>query len=122
MGKNIKNKLIGDWGEGVVCEYLMQKGFDIVGRNIKTSYLEIDILAKYLSELIFIEVKTKMNGIGFSVEDMITKKKLENLKRAAQCYIKTNKKQKLSLRIDFVGLEVDKNKKIVKIKHYKNVV
>ena len=37
---------LGKWGESVAAEYLMTKGYEIVGRNLRTPYGEIDLIAR----------------------------------------------------------------------------
>jgi len=43
--KNSRQRL-GAWGEGVAAQYLSERGYTILGRNIRTPYGEIDIVAR----------------------------------------------------------------------------
>ena len=38
------NKELGDWGEQIAVDYLISNNIKVIGRNIRTSYGEIDIL------------------------------------------------------------------------------
>ena len=42
----MNTKAKGDIGEQLACEYLVEKGFKIIGRNVKLAKCEIDIVAE----------------------------------------------------------------------------
>ena len=42
----MNTKELGDFGESLACEYLVNKGFKIVGRNYRITFGEIDIIAR----------------------------------------------------------------------------
>ena len=68
MSKN-ENKIKGNLGENIACEYLEKDGYQIITRNFNCFYGEIDIIAIKNSELIFIEVKTRcQNEYGQPIE------------------------------------------------------
>jgi Holliday junction resolvase-like predicted endonuclease len=58
ISKKQQNKVIGDWGETIVANYLQNKGFIIVGRNYRQKWGEIDVIAQYANKTHFVEVKT----------------------------------------------------------------
>jgi len=37
---------IGAWGENVAADYLEQQSYELIARNVRTPYGEIDIVAK----------------------------------------------------------------------------
>ena len=81
---------IGNRGEQLAAEALSRIGYEIVDRNWKTKWAEIDIIAKKDSVLSFIEVKFRKNskqGDGF---DYITDQKLMHMQRAAQLWVSVN--------------------------------
>ena len=80
--KNTKAK--GNRGEDAVCEYLKTSGHEIVARNWKNKYCEIDIISKFNGVLCFTEVKYRRGGNGL---DAIDKKKLEKMHFAAELYL-----------------------------------
>ena len=77
-------KARGDKGEDAVCEYLRESGHEIVARNWKNKYCEIDIVSKFNGVLCFTEVKYRKAGAGL---DAIDKKKLEKMRFAAEFYL-----------------------------------
>ena len=57
--QTLTTKQIGDMGEAIAKRFLTGKGYEIVALNYRYSRAEVDIIAKYETALIFIEVKTK---------------------------------------------------------------
>ena len=58
---NLRKKK-GDHAEQLVCQYLLDNGFVIVARNYRKRYGEIDIIAKKIDLLVFVEVKRRDNN------------------------------------------------------------
>jgi len=63
----MNTKELGDLGEKLACEYLVSKGYKILGKNWENNFGEIDIIAKkrgWFSEkaIHFVEVKTSFAG------------------------------------------------------------
>ena len=61
---------IGKLGEDIACLYLEKNNYKIIKRNFRCKQGELDIIAFNLKkELIFIEVKTRINiNYGFACE------------------------------------------------------
>ena len=83
--KSTKSK--GNRGEDAVCEYLKESGHEIVARNWKNKYCEIDIISRFNGVLCFTEVKYRRVGNGL---DAIDKKKLAKMRFAAEFYLTKN--------------------------------
>ncbi len=77
-------KARGDRGEDAVCKYLQESGHEIVARNWKNKFCEIDIISRFNGVLCFTEVKYRRAGHGL---DAIDKKKLEQMRFAAELYL-----------------------------------
>lgn len=78
---------IGNRAEEAVAEQLVRDGYQILDRNWKTSFAEIDIVAQKGGALYFVEVKyrkTLSAGDGF---DYITVQKLRHMRRAAEAFV-----------------------------------
>jgi putative endonuclease len=80
------NQRIGKWGEETAAEYLVQKGCEIVGRNVRTPYGEIDIVARQGDTIIFVEVKTRTSNTMGLPEESITPRKREHMIACAEHY------------------------------------
>jgi putative endonuclease len=80
------NQRIGKWGEETATEYLTQRGYKIVARNVRTPYGEIDIVANQVDILIFVEVKARTSNKMGLPEESITPRKREHMLAAADHY------------------------------------
>lgn len=77
----------GHWGEDAATEFLVVKGYDIIERNWRLEHLEIDIIARHRQRIVFVEVKTRTSAENADPRLIITKKKLNNMVRAANAYM-----------------------------------
>jgi putative endonuclease len=84
------NQRVGAWGEETAVGYVAKRGFDIIARNVRTPYGEIDIVARQGDVTIFIEVKTLTSSKNFLPEHQITARKREHMLNAAQHYAAAN--------------------------------
>lgn len=77
----------GRVAEEAAAEYLEQHGFEIINRNWKTRYCEIDIVAKKKKMIYFVEVKYRLSEAQGSGFDYITDKKLHQMRFAAEFWV-----------------------------------
>ena len=78
---------LGNLGEEKIAEFLASKGHEIVARNFKTRYFEIDIISKLDNSLFFTEVKyRKTTDFGKPIE-FVDQKKQEQVRFAAESYL-----------------------------------
>ncbi|MBO7288682.1 MAG: YraN family protein [Clostridia bacterium] len=82
----------GRLGEIHAAKYLADNGYNVLETNYKTSFSEIDIIAKDKSgTLCFIEVKTRKNkNYGYGA-DFIFKSKIQKMILGAKSYIALSK-------------------------------
>ncbi len=84
-------KKIGDMAEEETANYLVRQGHEIIERNWKTKYCEIDIVSQKDGTVYFTEVKYRRRpdqGGGLAA---ITPKKLNQMKFAAKVYVQARK-------------------------------
>ena len=80
------NRQIGAWGEQTALDWLCARGYEIVARNVRTPYGEIDIVARQGDVTILVEVKTLVASKHFFPEHNITARKREHMLNAGQHY------------------------------------
>ncbi len=100
----ITTKQIGDSAEDVAAKYLRKNGHEILDRNWKTKYCEIDIVSTRNKIIYFTEVKFRKSpdqGGGLAV---ITPKKLNQMKFAAEFYALSNQISDTNLRLSAISL------------------
>lgn len=84
------NQKIGIWGEQVAAEYLAQKGFAIIEKNVRTPFGEIDIIARVEDVTIFVEVKARTSNSFGLPEEALTRRKLAHMHSCASHYAANN--------------------------------
>lgn len=92
-------KVVGDEAETVAAEYLENLGYEIIERNWKTKYCEIDIVATKDNTIYFVEVKHRKNAKQGGGIAAITSKKLKQMTFAAKVYAKAKQLNDISLRL-----------------------
>ena len=110
VGKLAKTtKEIGDDGEEKIAKFLKSNGHEIIARNFKTKFYEIDIASKKDQTIYFTEVKTRKNRAHGTPAEMIDKRKLEKMEFAAEMFMKTKKlSEKFLLAVGTVeGVKLD---------------
>lgn len=100
------NKEIGDLGEQLAEQFLKKQKYRIIGRNIRSPFGEIDIIAEHRKTIVFIEVKTRRNAeFGFP-EESVTENKRKKLGKLASWYLTTHRKFKTACRFDVLAIEL----------------
>lgn len=95
---------VGREGEDLACFYLEGLHYQVLERNFRTRFGEIDIIAREKKALIFIEVKTRRSqSYGLPAEG-VGRKKCQNLSRAAQYYITKHHLEDNEARFDLVAI------------------
>lgn len=111
---------IGKQGEDLVEKYLIKKGYKILDRNFSCKRGEIDIIAFYKKQIIFIEIKSRTNKKYGLPSEAVNKRKLEKIYKTAEYYLYCRNLENENIRIDVI--EVYINEKRYYINHLKQVI
>ena len=85
----VKNTTKIGWrGETAAIEYLTSQGHEIIARNFKTYFYEIDIISKYDNKICFTEVKYRKNDDFGSGLMAVNSKKQKQMRYAAESFLK----------------------------------
>ena len=84
-------KTTGEIGENYTSEYLKQHGYQILERNYRKPYGEIDIIAFKDNTIAFVEVKTRHVGSLTQPYEAVDLKKQKRLIKTASVYLGENK-------------------------------
>lgn len=95
---------LGRQGEEIAAAYLQQLGYEILARNYRCRYGELDIICKKNSLIVFVEVKTRRSDLFGSPEEAITKTKIEHIKKTALHYMAEKKTKYRETRFDVVTI------------------
>ena len=81
------NQVLGKKGENYVAEALKKNGYRIVGRNVRTKFGELDLIAGNKLVLMFIEVKTRQSLRFGQGDEAVHYYKTKHLKRNIESYL-----------------------------------
>jgi len=137
-------QITGAKGEDLACDFLIQKGFSIIDRNVHLGSYEIDIIADDDTYILFVEVKTRIeyrSGTNFgSAASAVSKTKQKILIQAADIYMRKNFRDDIDAkqpRIDVIEVylpsydnpshsdaeqKTDGSGEKIKIRHIKNAI
>lgn len=93
------SKQIGDAGEDAATAYLQAAGHQIIERNWRTKFCEIDIISHFDDTIYFTEVKYRKKDDQGGGLAAITDKKQRQMKFAAEYYALKNNLSNISLRL-----------------------
>jgi putative endonuclease len=120
--KNTEKKDLGEWGESYVANYLKENGYEILSRNVRTPYGEIDLVARINDRLIFIEVKTRTSKKFGYPEDAITEEKITHMVESAESYLQDHPDMLFDWQIDVISVQVDRKKESPHLTHFENAI
>lgn len=107
----------GKKGEDVASQYLENKGYKILARNWQYMHRELDIVAIHQKTLVFVEVKTRIEGSLITPLEAVNKKKQRLLVSAANLYIQ---KHDLDFESRFDIVSVIYSQRALRIEHIEN--
>lgn len=139
-----KHNKTGEIGESIATNFLKNKGFNVICKNYRKKWGEIDIIVEKDKVLHFIEVKTvsrKSFGGKFEQEintyrpeDNMHSWKLKRLRRAIQTYLLEkylpshkasawqSKKDELEWQFDLACVFLDQESRVAKVRFMKNII
>ncbi|HPH96847.1 MAG TPA: YraN family protein [Anaerolineaceae bacterium] len=112
---------LGRWGEEQAEAHLTGKQFQVLFRNFRTPYGEIDLVCLDQTELVFVEVKTRSSTRYGNPEAAVTEKKLGHLIQSAEVFLQDHPDYSCAWRVDVVAILTDDLKTVKEIIHFENV-
>lgn len=112
---------IGAYGEQLARQYLQKRSYTILTSNFRIRGGEIDIICKKDNTTVFVEVKARLTSVHGKPYEAVRYQKFMRLKRAAYYYIVQNHLSSSPLRIDVVSIELNSDKSVHSLEHFKNV-
>jgi putative endonuclease len=134
MAKTYRQTL-GSWGEALAASYLQERGYAILGRNVRTAYGEIDLIASpvqadlmanshqaedHSQVIVFVEVKTRTSLAYGQPEESVTPRKKAHLLAAAQAYMQSHADLSSAWRVDVIAVRCAKSGEAQEITHFEN--
>lgn len=104
IGAATTTRSIGDASETAAANYLIRHGHEMIERNWKTKYCEIDIVSRKHDTLYFTEVKHRKSTSSGDGLAAITQKKQRQMVFAAKLYAHTNElHEQINLRLAVIA-------------------
>lgn len=77
----------GVMGETAACEYLCQRGMELLTRRFHSPFGEIDLVMADGDELVFVEVKAREHGSARDGLDAVNPGKRRRIIETARCFL-----------------------------------
>jgi len=127
-----KHNETGEIGEGIASNFLAKKGYNLICRNYRRKWGEIDIIMEKDKVLHFIEVKTvsrrsyggrfEQEINNYRPEDNMHPWKLKRLQRAAQTYLLEKYKSDPIWQFDLACVFLDQERRVAKVRFMENII
>lgn len=98
------NQIFGRWGEDQAADFLLQRGYTILGRNIRTPEGEIDLIVRKNEIVVFVEVKARSHSQNGYPEEAITEEKMEHMLNSAEHYLLEHPELEENWRVDVISV------------------
>ncbi|MGN6254125.1 MAG: YraN family protein [Solirubrobacterales bacterium] len=120
----VARRRTGQIAEDFVAAKLAAAGWEIVARNARTRYGELDIVARHGRTLVFIEVKAARGGTSFGPERPILSidaRKQRRVRRLATAWMSERRDLPPydEIRFDAVGVTLDRHDRAVHVDYVK---
>lgn len=102
MGK--ERKRLGNLGEEIAIKFLIRRGWQILQRNYRSRWGEIDIVAKDKDFIVFVEVKTTRVEHSLFPQESITQRKQMQISKMALSFLKRFSLLDSKARFDIVAV------------------
>lgn len=113
----------GKLGEDIAAKYLENHDYNILERNYRKPWGEIDIVAEKGRELVFFEVKTQKDYLEWEPEENVNKHKRHQLSRIVTTYLKEKRiSENQDWRVDVLAIKLNMQTKNAEINHIKNII
>ena len=111
---------LGRQGERLAAEHLERLGYEVLARNHRTRFGELDLVAFDGQTLVFCEVKTRR--AGGAPFDALGEAKQGQVRRMAGAWLVevTDRPRSPDLRFDAIGVTIDAHGALVALDHVEN--
>lgn len=104
---NINTKVIGNEGENKAVEFLLHNGYELLHKNWRTRFGEIDIIVKKDNLIVFVEVKTLPKGNLDYLSKVLNKDKQERIIKTSKRFLLNNRQYSNSyIRYDVIVIDM----------------
>lgn len=80
---------LGRAGEDAAARFLAARGYQIVARNVRADRVELDLIARRGTTLVFVEVKSRRESRHGLAAEAVDPRKQQRLRRGARAWLAT---------------------------------
>ncbi len=117
IARALLNRVLGRSGEREAAKFLRRRGMRILARNYFGPAGEIDLIARDGDTLVFVEVKTRRDGVP---AEAVTLQKQRNLTLTAMHFLRRYRALEVRSRFDIVAIVWPGSKRPPVIEHIPN--
>ncbi len=127
--RDLARKYVGRLGENIAAKFLASKGYEIVERNYRKTWGEIDIIGVKDEIVRFVEVKTisreSKSTVSYETsyrpEEQVHAGKIKKISRTADLYMASKHDQR-EYQIDVVGVILDTKSRVAHCRLFEQVL
>ncbi len=114
---------LGQRGEDLAVDELVQRGYEIVERNWYAQIGEVDAVARRDEAWYFFEVRTRRGRRFGTPEDSVTEAKLQRMVDVARLYLAEHDLNvyEVDWRVGVVAVEMDRAGRLLRIEVYEHI-
>ena len=114
-----RRRRLGNSGEQLAAEHLTRLGFQILDRNYRTRWGELDIVACDRRQIVFCEVKCRIaNRAGRDPLESVHERKRAQVRRMAGRWLVEREHPRVNdLRFDVIGVTLAPDGRLLRLDH-----
>jgi putative endonuclease len=113
--------VVGRLGERLAEEHLLEQGAQLLERNYRINYGEVDLLFRHEDELVAVEVKTRDVEDLEQPEEAVRWDQLRRIARAMATYAADEDLLEIPWRIDVVVVVIQSDGSVLRLDHLRSV-
>jgi putative endonuclease len=120
VGSGDPRRALGSRGEALALAHLQRLGFELLARNHRTRWGEIDLIVFDGRTIVFVEVKTRRaSGRAGSALEAVAPPKQQQVRRIAAAWLAevSDRPRSAELRFDAIGVTVDARGDLLRLDH-----
>ena len=119
-------RLLGAHGEELAARHLEARGFEVIERNFRTRYGELDVVARDARFLVFCEVKTRIVARAAEAADVLgpfaaigprKQRQVRAMAREWLAQARLDGARPPELRFDAIGISFDASGRLLSLEH-----
>ncbi|HJM89457.1 MAG TPA: YraN family protein [Dehalococcoidia bacterium] len=116
QGKGYRQRL-GQRGEDLAAEYLEERGYKVIDRNVRRREGEIDLIATHQKTLVIVEVKLRSSAQFGGAVEALTSAKQRRLRELAVGYSVDHPELPSDVRIDLIAIDLAADGEVGEVQH-----